>query len=69
MPIERTAHMGFAIAYLQKLNDELLSECFKGAPVKDIRDHLAELERQGYEVYPCNCGNYDEKGRCKGPVE
>lgn len=65
----RTKHMGLGITMLERLDDSTLSECFNGASVADARAYLKELREQGYEVVPCNCGNYDAKGHCIGTTK
>lgn len=70
MAIERTRHMAVALGLFERMDDKTLIECFtsngQSHTSEDVRSYLTELRSQGYEFMPCNCGNYDEKGVCKG---
>lgn len=61
-------HLSVALGAFEEMNDKTLSECFNGAPAPDVRAQLVELRSLGFTFYPCHCGNYDDKGDCKGVV-
>jgi hypothetical protein len=70
MTIERATHLAFSLGLFERMDDQMLLECFKpaGLTAPEIREHLAELRSQGYEYVPCNCGHYDATGACTGEI-
>jgi hypothetical protein len=72
--VERTAHISFAIGYLERMNDTQLTGLFtatengtdRAMEAPEIREYLQTLRDKGYSVVPCGCPEPRPDGGCPG---